>query len=562
MRVAVYARVSTTRQAQAQTIEQQLDRLREAVAGRGWELGEQHVYRDDGLSGARLGRPGLDRLRDHAALADLDVVLVTAPDRLARNYVHQVLLIEELAGHGCQVEFLDRPMSSDPHDQLLLQIRGAVAEYERTLITERMRRGRQARLRAGTLLPWTRPPFGYRLDPERPRDAAAVRAEPGEAVLVAQMFDWYLEPQATLYQVARRLSDLGVATPTGKPRWNVASVRGILRNPAYAGRALTGRTQVAPARQRKSAMLPAGPGISHAPRPPQDWIEVPVPQIVAAEIFAQVQAKLDANQQSAARNTRHEYLLRALVSCGACQLSCTARQTGAGYRYYLCRGRTDPLRAAQGRRCTARYIPAGQLDELVWADLCALLTSPAQVARALARARGGAWLPQELRARQAATAQALSQLDRQQQRLLDAYLAEVIELAEYQHRRQDLDRRHATLQAHQRQLDATTQQRLDLNDVADGIEQFCATIRTGLATATFTQRRQLAELLIDRVVITDDQAEIRYVLPTTPGGPHRPFCQLRIDHLDGPSTPIEGGQRPIDSQAPATPWPRKCALHR
>ena len=97
MRVAVYARVSTTRQAQAQTIEQQLDRLREAVAGRGWVLEEQHVYRDDGYSGARLGRPGLDRLRDHAALAELDLVLVTAPDRLARNYVHQVLLIDELA---------------------------------------------------------------------------------------------------------------------------------------------------------------------------------------------------------------------------------------------------------------------------------------------------------------------------------------------------------------------------------------------------------------------------------------------------------------------------------
>src|SRR5213083_507885 len=140
MRAAVYGRVSTTRQAQAQTIEQQLDRLRAAVAGRGWALDERHVYRDDGYSGASLGRPGLDRLRDHAALADLDVVLVTAPDRLARNYVHQVLLIDELAGRGCRVEFLDRPMSQDPHDQLLLQIRGAVAEYERTLITERMRR--------------------------------------------------------------------------------------------------------------------------------------------------------------------------------------------------------------------------------------------------------------------------------------------------------------------------------------------------------------------------------------------------------------------------------------
>ena len=136
MRAAVYARVSTTRQAQAQTIEQQLDRLLAAVAERGWELDHQHVYRDDGFSGARLGRPGLDRLRDHAALADLDVVLVTAPGRLARNYVHQVLLIEELAGQGCRVEFLGRPMSDDPHDQLLVRLGRQDGAGSLTLITE------------------------------------------------------------------------------------------------------------------------------------------------------------------------------------------------------------------------------------------------------------------------------------------------------------------------------------------------------------------------------------------------------------------------------------------
>jgi site-specific DNA recombinase len=535
MRVAVYARVSTTRQAQAQTIEQQLDRLRAAVAEHGWRLDEQHVFRDDGYSGAGLSRPGLDCLRDHAALAELDLVLVTAPDRLARNYVHQVLLIDELGRHGCQVEFLDRPMSHDPHDQLLLQIRGAVAEYERTLISERMRRGRQAKLRAGTLLPWTTPPFGYRLDSERPRDAAAVRVEPSEAVLVAQLFDWYLEPQATVCQLAKRLTDLGVATPMGKPCWNAASVRGILRNPAYAGRALTNRTRVVPARRRKSALLPVGPGDSHAPRPAEDWIAVAVPAIVAEETFARVQAKLDTNQQTAARNTRHEYLLRALVSCGVCRLSCTVRRTQAGYRYYQCRGRTDTLRRAQGQRCTARYAPAEQLDELVWADLCALLSDPTQVQRALERARGGAWLPQELQARQATIRQALGQLERQQQRLLDAYLAEVVGLAELERKRQELDRRRATLATQQRQLDAIAQQRLELGAVADGIEAFCQTVRAGLATATFAQRRLLVELLIDRVVVTDDRVEIRYVLPTSSDGPHPPFCQLRKDHLDPPS---------------------------
>ena len=417
-----------------------------------------------------------------------------------------------------------------------------------------MRRGRQAKLRAGTLLPWTTAPFGYRLDPERPRRADAVRTDPGEAALIAQLFDGYLEPGATIYQLAARLTDPGVPTPRGGPRWNVASVRGILRNPAYAGRALSNRTQAAPARRRKPAMLPAGPGHSHAPRPEEDWIAGPVPPIVSEEIFAQVQAKLDANQQGAARNTRHEYLLRALISCGACRLGCTGRQTAAGYRYYLCRGRTDPLRVAQGQRCTARYIPAGQLDELVWADLCALLTDPAQVTRALARAQGGAWLPQELHARQATIGQALGQLERQQQRLLDAYLAEVVTLPELDRKRQDLDRRRATLLAQQRQLDAAARQKLELGAVADGIEAFCQTIRAGLATATFAQRRLLAELLIDRVVVTDGQVEIRYVLPTSPDGPHRPFCQLCKDHLNPPADDRDGDQ-PGQRDRPGCPAP-------
>src|SRR6266540_4289930 len=132
------------------------------------------------------------------------------------------------------------------------------------------------------------------------------------------------------------------------------------RHPAQPGLyrpAQTNRTRVAPARPRKAALLPVGPGQSHAPRPPEEWVTVAVPQIVSEETFAQVQAKLDANQQGAARNTRHPYLLRALVSCGACRLSCTARTTQNGYNYYICVGRTDALRRAQGQRCTARYAP-------------------------------------------------------------------------------------------------------------------------------------------------------------------------------------------------------------
>lgn len=210
MEVALYGRVSTSRQHQQQTIEHQLSRLHAYVATQpDWHVADEHIYRDDGYSGATLKRPGLDRLRDRVALATIECVVLTAPDRLARNYVHQMLLVDACTQRGCRVEFVERPMSDDPHDPLLLQIRSAVAEYERTLIAERMRRGRQAKLRSGQLLPWTRAPYGYLLDADRPRDPSRVQLDPVQAAVVEQMFTWYSDPRQaiSLYEVAKRLSD-------------------------------------------------------------------------------------------------------------------------------------------------------------------------------------------------------------------------------------------------------------------------------------------------------------------------------------------------------------------
>ena len=424
-------------------------------------------------------------------------------------------------------------MTNDPHDQLLLQIRGAVAEYERTLIAERMRRGRLMKLRAGQLLPWTKAPLGYQVDPERPRDPAGLRRDEVSAVIIAQLFAWYLEERATLYSVAKRLTESGVPTPTGTPRWNVATVRGILRNPLYTGTAYANRTQAVAARQRKSALLPVGAGDSTCPRPPEEWIAITVPAIITAETFEMVQEKLSKNMQGARRhNTSHDYLLRALVSCGTCRLSATGRVVHPGYCYYLCRGRRDSLRAAQGARCQARYIPAQQLDDLVWQDLCEVLTDPEQIARALQRARGGDWLPQELQARQQGVRRAITQLERQQERLLEAYLAGAVQLAEFERKRGELETRRDSFCAQQRQLDATARQRTELSAVAESVEAFCAQVRKGLIDATFAQRRALVELLIDRVIVTDAEVEIRYVMPTSPDGPHHRFCHLRKDHFD------------------------------
>src|SRR3712207_4630058 len=148
MRVAIYARVSTERQERQQTIDRQLDALRSWVAGNGHILDEGHIFRDEGYSGARLDRPGLDALRDVVRDGAVELAAVLSPDRLARRYAYQVVLLEEFRRAGCEVVFLHHPISQDPDDQLLLQIQGAIAEYERAVLRSEERRvGKECRSR-------------------------------------------------------------------------------------------------------------------------------------------------------------------------------------------------------------------------------------------------------------------------------------------------------------------------------------------------------------------------------------------------------------------------------
>jgi site-specific DNA recombinase len=538
LRVAIYVRVSTLHQANAQTIDQQVERLVAAIAARGWHLSDAHIFRDDGRSGASLNRPGLDRLRDAVRFGQVDRVLITEPDRLARNYVQQMIVLDECERFGAPVEFLDRPMSDDPHDRLLLQIRGAVAEYERTLIADRMRRGRQMKYRAGVLLPWTKPPYGYRLGVDRPRDPAGVWIEESEASVVREIFARYATERSSLCGLAKHLQNQGIPTPSGKRIWSISTLRAILRQPAYTGQVYAERFRTRPPRIRRSATHPLGrPHESLVEVPPEEWIAVAtIPAIISQEEFNRVQGKLAQNQSFATRNNKtHPYLLRALVSCGICQSACIGRHLQSGHTYYVCAGKGKAIHTRKETKCPSRFSPAQQLDALVWDDLCAVLTDPACVTAALARAANGAWLPQELQERQAQGRRARQQLDQQLERLTDAYLGAVIPLAEYERRRRDLEQRRQGLERQAEQLAAQVDRQAEIVGMVKSVEEFCQRVCDGLANATFEQRRQLVELLIDRVIVTDGEVEIRYVIPTSPQGEQMRFCHLRTDYFLRPT---------------------------
>ena len=161
-RTALYARVSSDRQAEEGTIASQVEAIRQRAAADGLTLDNDLQFLDDGHSGSTLLRPALERLRDQAAAGALDRLYVLAPDRLARNFALQYLLLEEFRAGGVEVVFLNRALGQSPEDDLLLQVQGGIAEYERAKIVERARRGKQYAARQGQVSVLSQAPFGYR----------------------------------------------------------------------------------------------------------------------------------------------------------------------------------------------------------------------------------------------------------------------------------------------------------------------------------------------------------------------------------------------------------------
>ena len=447
----------------------------------------------------------------------------------------QVLWLEEFQRRGGEGEFLDRPLSQAPHDPFLRQLRGAGAEEERSLSAERRRRGRQQKRHAGLFLPWTRAPYGDRMDPQRPRAPLGLRLEAAEAAVVPTLFARYAEPAGSLVSRAPSLEREGLRSPSGLPRWTPSTLRQGLKNPISMGQLYANRIRAVAGRKRGAALGSVSPGSRGAgARPRDEGIAVGrAPAIVSEEQFASGQARLAQNRQFALRNSKAEaYLVRALVSCGVCQLACTGRTLHPDYAYYWGKGKAQLRISRRPARGPARSSPALQLEALVWPDLCQSLLPPESLTPARPRAPGEPWLPPDLHARRRQLRQGHQSLTRQPERVTEAYLAGVIPLAEYRPRRQELEQKSQALANQDRRLTPQADRCAELANLASALEDFCHRVRVGLAHASFAHQRQLVELLIDRVIVTNETVEIRYVIPTSPQGEQTRFSYLHTDYRD------------------------------
>jgi site-specific DNA recombinase len=151
LQVAIYARVSSEQQAEAHTIASQLTALRTRVTGDGERLVREQAFLAEGDRGATLVRPALERLRDLVAAGGVDRLSVPCPDRVARKYAYQVLLVDELPRAGVEVVCLNRELGRTPEAELLRPVQGMVAADERAKLLERRRRGKRHAAHAGAV---------------------------------------------------------------------------------------------------------------------------------------------------------------------------------------------------------------------------------------------------------------------------------------------------------------------------------------------------------------------------------------------------------------------------
>ena len=324
-RAGIYARVSSDQQADDGTIASQVEALAERVRGDGLHLDAELRFLDEGYSGSTLVRPALERLRDLAAAGGIDRLYVHSPDRLARKYAYQVLLLDELKRHGVEVIFLNRELGRSPEDDLLLQVQGMVAEYERAKILERSRRGKLHAARKGNVNVLSGAPYGYRYISKQQGDGQArYEIVLEEARVVRQIFTWVGQDRCPIGEVCRRLKEQKVPSPTGKGYWDRTTVWGILKNTAYRGAAGFGKTQIGEPRKR----LRGQRGKAEQPKrgysvydTPERAVPIPVPALVSEELFACIAEQLEENRRRARQRKRGaRYLLQGLLVCAPMRL--------------------------------------------------------------------------------------------------------------------------------------------------------------------------------------------------------------------------------------------------
>jgi len=539
---ALYARVSSDRQKEQHTIASQVMALIQYAEVHDYLVPPEWRFQDEGYSGATLLRPGLEGLRDLAAGGQLEAVLIHSPDRLSRKYAYQVLLVEELSRCGVEVIFLKSPSGETPEDQLLVQFQGMIAEYERAQIAERSRRGKRHRAQQGSVNVLSGAPFGYRYVKKSENSAAYYEVVESEAKVVQMVFDIYTQQNQSINAIARMLNQRQIPTRTGATRWERSTVWGMLRNPAYRGRAGFGKTEIRP-RQRITRPLRQRQGLANRnsanhERPHQEWIEIAVPALIREEVFALAQEQLEKNKRHSPRRTLEPTLLQGMLVCERCGYALYRTSTRTSRHkiyYYRCLG-SDAYRHLKGALCDCRPIRQDYLDAAVWTEILRLLEDPSLIEAELNRRLEAARNTDPLRQRVDSLQREQSRLANRMERLVTAYQEELLSLDELRRRIPELRKQQQAVQLELESLETAAASRSKYLRLVEGLADFRGRIRARADTLDVAERQKILRLLAKEILVGKDTITIRHSIPIPRSGPDGggtlPAPQLSAPKID------------------------------
>ena len=503
--VALYARVSSEQQAEAKTVDSQLAEIRTRIAADGFELSSVLEFVDEGYSGSTLVRPALERLRDAAAAGGMDRLYVHCPDRFARHYAYQVLLLDELTHQEVGVIFLNRPLGQTPEDQLLLQVQGVIAEYERAKFLERSRRGKRHAAQEGRVGILYHAPYGYRyVNKQEGGGDARFEIAFEEARVVQQVFGWVGCERCSIDEVCRRLHRAGIRTQTGKEHWDHKTIWDMLKNPAYKGEAAFGKTRWMPVgpRLRAPRGRPAQSrrGYAGNDAPKEEWITIPVPALVDAALFESVQEQLEENRRRARIPEKgSRYFLQGLLVCAKCGYAYCGRTNDERNAYYRCGGAMNVPRQGFERVCRNKELRMDQADAVVWQEVCRLLEHPERLEQEYRRRL----LPQEKPTEQEGLSLQMGKLRRGIARLIDSYADGLIEKQEFEPRVTRMRERMQQMEEQLQQIKEESEVGEELRLILGRLETFAAKVKDGLYQADFQTRRDIVRTLVKRVEIDE-----------------------------------------------------------
>jgi site-specific DNA recombinase len=489
---AIYARVSTSDQAdRGYSLPTQIEACQTLARQEGYTLPESHIFVDD-YTGTSLNRPQLTQLRDLVRQRLVQAVFAYDLDRLSRKLAHQLLLSEEFEEAGVALRIVTMPDGAKtPEAQLLTNVRGIIAEYERAKILERTARGRRGRAQAGHAT-YGRRTLGY-LYVKHEGKGAHYEVHPQEAALVQRIFRLCVEDGYSVYAIAELLTREGVLTSQDQRRtlparvWHTSTIASILHNTAYIGTLYDGKTQRLPGRRNPDKK-------TRSRRVPRDeWIPIAVPPILDPAMFEAAHAQLQRNKRQARRNRKQEYLLGSgRLRCGQCGGAMTGgakRET----RYYVCNRRAFQDAVAPH---TKRSIQAQEIEPLVWEAVERALNNPVLITAELEHRREGTSIQQAAldRERQQYQRQ-LAQCDKDLKRWEAAYLGEAIDLADFKAKKAEVDARRFSAEQELARLEAEEHliEQTELETTA--LMDYCARVWQNLQHFTMEEKQRALEAL-------------------------------------------------------------------